>query len=194
MLSIYRSIQYIPPELSICATYHDEQADIWALGISLYRMLVGKYPFHNQLADAAAVSHQDVFKKMFKYDFVIPKTLSPGTYIIKNHSNVLYINILHPCTDARDLIQRMLAPEKTRASFDLVMFHPWLKSYIFWPDQSIKVSENTKIFSKKPKNKSKTKEAKKVMRAFRKAILFIIKGPHPPPASYYDLVNKRHRQ
>jgi hypothetical protein len=87
----------------------------------------------------------------------------------------------------------MLAPENTRASFDLVMFHPWLKPYIFWPEPPM--PEKREILPQRPKIKRKAKRrAHKVMRVFRKAILFIIKGPYPPPASYYDLVNKRHRQ
>lgn len=30
-------------------------------------------------------------------------------------------------TDVKDLLRRMLAPIGTRASLDLVLFHPWLK-------------------------------------------------------------------
>ncbi|ORY97711.1 kinase-like domain-containing protein [Syncephalastrum racemosum] len=95
--------QYIPPELMTTGTYNSNGlADVWVLGISLYRMLVGKFPF-------IASSDRKLFKKMLHADFSIPHSLSE---------------------DAQDLLRRMLAPESSRASLDLVMFHPWLKSYM----------------------------------------------------------------
>lgn len=101
---------------------------------------------------------------------------------------------MHQCADARDLLQRMLAPENTRASFDLVMFHPWLKPYNFWAEQSMP-SEKGEAVPKKRKKRSRTKRrTKKALRLLRKVITFIIKGPYPPPDSYYDLVDKRYRQ
>ncbi|KAI9264399.1 kinase-like domain-containing protein [Phascolomyces articulosus] len=93
--------QYIPPELSTHGTYNHDLADVWVLGISLYRMLVGKYPF-------IASTDRKLFKKMLSADFSIPSHLSE---------------------DAKDLLRRMLAPDTTRASLDLVLFHPWLKPY-----------------------------------------------------------------
>ncbi|KAI9479549.1 kinase-like domain-containing protein [Zychaea mexicana] len=93
--------QYIPPELSTHGTYNHGLADVWVLGVSLYRMLVGKYPF-------VASTDRKLFKKMQSADFGIPSSLSE---------------------DAKDLLRRMLAPDTTRASLDLVLFHPWLRSY-----------------------------------------------------------------
>ncbi|GAN10853.1 conserved hypothetical protein [Mucor ambiguus] len=93
--------QYVPPELSINIDYQSELADIWVLGIFLYRMLVGKYPF-------SAANDQQLFKKMLHSDFSIPNELSD---------------------DAKDIIKRMLAPDSSRASLDLIIYHPWIKSY-----------------------------------------------------------------
>ncbi|CAO3650220.1 unnamed protein product [Mucor fragilis] len=93
--------QYVPPELSVNVDYQSELADIWVLGIFLYRMLVGKYPF-------SAANDQQLFKKMLHSDFSIPNELSD---------------------DAKDIIKRMLAPDSSRASLDLIIYHPWIKSY-----------------------------------------------------------------
>ncbi|ORX51342.1 kinase-like protein [Hesseltinella vesiculosa] len=92
--------QYIPPELAFRRSSYGDVADVWVLGISLYRMLVGKYPFD-------ASNDRRLFKKMHHGDFTLPGFLSD---------------------DAKDLLRRMLAPDRTRASIDLVAFHPWLKT------------------------------------------------------------------
>lgn len=63
--------QYVPPELSTQAEYASEMADVWVLGIFLYRMLVGKYPF-------AAPNDRQLFTKMLHADFSIPENLSTG--------------------------------------------------------------------------------------------------------------------
>lgn len=73
MLFIFNSnSQYVPPELSINTEYNSDLADIWVLGIFLYRMLVGKYPFN-------ADNDQQLFKKMLHGNFSIPQELSEGT-------------------------------------------------------------------------------------------------------------------
>lgn len=67
--------QYVPPELSVNVDYQSELADIWVLGIFLYRMLVGKYPF-------SAANDQQLFKKMLHSDFSIPNELSDGKLLL----------------------------------------------------------------------------------------------------------------
>lgn len=66
--------QYVPPELSAATQvdhYQSEMADVWVLGIFLYRMLVGKYPF-------SATNDKQLFTKMLHADFSIPNDLSTG--------------------------------------------------------------------------------------------------------------------
>ncbi|KAI9247590.1 hypothetical protein EDC94DRAFT_528802 [Helicostylum pulchrum] len=67
--------QYVPPELSTDIEYHSELADIWVLGVFLYRMLIGKYPF-------AAPNDQQLFKKMLHGNFSIPNELSEGIVVL----------------------------------------------------------------------------------------------------------------
>ncbi|KAK4517961.1 uncharacterized protein ATC70_001310 [Mucor velutinosus] len=183
------SPQYIAPELSICPSFNCEQSSIWALGISLYRMLMGKYPFCS--ASGRDLTHRELFRKMFTSDFVLSKALS---------------------NDARDLIQRMLSPENARASFDLVMFHPWIQPYVYWSDSVVRdhqvQAEPAKAAAalsttapaassqstSKIKNKKHRKRIKKAARIIRKVIRIIFKGPYPPPASYHDLVDRHCRK
>lgn len=152
----YRTPQYIPPELSMCGTYNHEMADVWALGISLYRMLVGNYPF------STTGSHKELFKKMLHSDFRIPHSLSE---------------------DAKDLLRRMLAPESARASLDLILFHPWIRSNI-----NPHLSEEEKVPQQhRAVKEKKIKKKNRVMGAFKKAIRLVFFGPYPPPKrdAYY---------
>ncbi|KAI9299975.1 hypothetical protein BJ944DRAFT_244644 [Cunninghamella echinulata] len=173
--------QYIPPELSLHSTYHGDLVDVWVLGISLYRMLVGKYPF-------SAKNDRRLFNKMQQADFSIPQELTD---------------------DAKDLLRRMLSPDHTRASLDLVMFHPWLKPHtIIIPSPELKLtpqqqpiiihSREISSSSSQPqyqpqhrqtllplngKKKSKTKVLRKKL---KKMMILIIEGPYPPPKRPYQ--------
>ncbi|KAI9009370.1 hypothetical protein CLU79DRAFT_774833 [Phycomyces nitens] len=147
--------QYIPPEASLGATYRNGLADVWVLGISLYRMLVGKYPF-------TATTDRKLFKKMLQGDFGIPSHLS---------------------ADVKDLLRRMLAPDATRASLDLVVFHPWLKPYsVVVPTQPVESPAH--FAATKPTTPSKKKK-KKPKRLLRQMLLFVFQGPCPPPKQPY---------
>ncbi|KAI7904401.1 kinase-like domain-containing protein [Cokeromyces recurvatus] len=165
-LELKVSLQYLAPELSISSVYHYEKVEVWSLGISLYQMLVGRYPFIEE-----SLSHREVFNKMLICDYDLPKSLSK---------------------DARDLIQRMLSPEHTRASLDLIMFHPWLKSYIPWLNteeehktKKMNYNKSTKIKNSRLRAK---KKIKKTVHAVKKIITYIFKGPYPPPSSYHNIV------
>ncbi|KAF1798156.1 hypothetical protein FB192DRAFT_1397957 [Mucor lusitanicus] len=183
------SPQYIAPELSICPSFNYEQSSIWALGVSLYRMLVGKYPFYS--GSGRDLTHRELFRKMLTSDFVLSKALS---------------------SDVRDLIQRMLSPENARASFDLVMFHPWIQPYVCWSDSVVRdhqeqaeaakaaaallttASAASSHLTSKSKSKKHRKRIKKAARIIRKVIRIIFKGPYPPPASYHDLVDPNYKK
>ncbi|KAJ3608948.1 hypothetical protein NHX12_023476 [Muraenolepis orangiensis] len=63
---------YVSPEvLSGSAPYSGKMADMWSLGVMLYTMLVGRYPFHDP--DPAAL-----FSKIRRGQCCLPEGLSPG--------------------------------------------------------------------------------------------------------------------
>lgn len=63
---------YVSPEIlnTSGGPYSGKCADVWSLGVILYTMLVGRYPFHD-----AELSK--LFSKIRKGLFVIPDSLSP---------------------------------------------------------------------------------------------------------------------
>ncbi|CAO3631574.1 unnamed protein product [Cunninghamella echinulata] len=168
--------QYIPPEMYSRATYSRGLSDVWVLGVSLYKMLVGTYPF--KANDDIKLS-----KKMLSSDFSIPDHLSE---------------------DVKDLLRRMLAPEQTRASLDLVMFHPWLKPYhvnISTPSSlSSKSSSSSttssfkiKIQKFKSKKKKLSSSSSSLTSSFSSKwysmihwiLQWLCYGPYPPPSKVY---------
>ena len=90
---------YVPPE--ILAGNYNEKCDIWSSGVILYILLSGDPPF-NGPSDAV------IFSKIrqFKFDFPPEKW-----------------NNISP--EAKDLISKMLLPEKDRLSASQVLQHPW---------------------------------------------------------------------
>lgn len=70
---------YVSPEiLHSNETYSGRAADIWSLGVMLYTMLVGRYPFHD--SDPSAL-----FGKIRRGQFNIPQMLSvKAKCMIKN--------------------------------------------------------------------------------------------------------------
>lgn len=94
---------YVSPELlsSGRGLYSGRAADVWSLGVSLYTMLVGRYPFQDTKPAA-------LFAKIRQGAFSLPARLSPA---------------------AKCLISCMLrksAAERLKA-WELLM-HPWLTS------------------------------------------------------------------
>ncbi|KAH8548570.1 hypothetical protein BGW37DRAFT_523337 [Umbelopsis sp. PMI_123] len=101
------NVQYIAPEIISHRKYISNQVDVWVLGISLFKMLIGRYPF-------SAPNDKELFRKMLTADFTIPDEFSDNV---------------------KDLLRRLLAPDYTRASLDLIIFHPWLKPYQIIPKE-----------------------------------------------------------
>ncbi|XP_053663434.1 tribbles homolog 2 [Anopheles marshallii] len=91
---------YVSPEiLRVNTTYSGKAADMWSLGVILYTMLVGRYPFNDS-------EHASLFAKISRGQFTVPECLS---------------------SKARCMIRALLRrdPEERIASED-VLFHPWL--------------------------------------------------------------------
>ncbi|CAG9839190.1 unnamed protein product [Diabrotica balteata] len=91
---------YVSPEiLKAGAHYSGKAADMWSLGVILYTMLVGRYPFNDS-------EHASLFAKISRGHFVIPECLS---------------------SRARCLIRSLLRREPSeRITSADILYHPWL--------------------------------------------------------------------
>lgn len=93
---------YVGPEiLNSKQSYSGKAADVWSLGVILYTMLVGRYPFQD--TEPAAL-----FTKIRRGLFTIPESLSPKA------------KCLIRCLLRREPADRLTASE--------ILDHPWFKS------------------------------------------------------------------
>lgn len=92
---------YVSPEiLSTSGSYSGRAADCWSLGVMLYTMLVGRYPFH--YSDPAAL-----FSNIRRGAFTVPDSLS---------------------SKAKCLLRSLLRREPAeRLTADEVLDHPWFR-------------------------------------------------------------------
>ncbi|XP_057703028.1 tribbles homolog 3-like [Corythoichthys intestinalis] len=95
---------YVGPELlaSGKASYSGRAADVWSLGVSLYTMLIGRYPFQDTRPAA-------LFAKIRRGAFAVPNWLSAP-------AKCLISCMLRKRPDERLRVSELLA-------------HPWLSSY-----------------------------------------------------------------
>jgi calcium-dependent protein kinase len=93
---------YVAPE--ILQGDYTEKCDIWSAGVILYIFLSGDPPF-NGPSDSA------IYSKIATMKFSYPE---------KKWKNI--------SSEARDLINHMLAPEKERYTAKQVLEHPWFKN------------------------------------------------------------------
>lgn len=94
---------YVSPELlaSGGGSYSGRAADVWSLGVSLYTMLVGRYPFQDTRPAA-------LFTKIRQGAFSLPAGLSPAA------------RCLLGCMLRRSPAERLKASE--------LLMHPWFSS------------------------------------------------------------------
>ncbi|XP_066259138.1 tribbles homolog 2 [Euwallacea similis] len=93
---------YVSPEILKAGQYSGKAADMWSLGVILYTMLVGRYPFN----DAGTTVHASLFARISSCCYIIPECVSPK---------------------ARCLIRSLLRKEPSeRISSEDILYHPWL--------------------------------------------------------------------
>lgn len=90
---------FTAPECCLGLTYHGRASDTWALGITLYCMIVGQYPF---LGDTL----QETYDKIVNSPLLLPEGIN---------------------LQLRDLIERLLCKDpKHRITLHAVAEHPWV--------------------------------------------------------------------
>jgi serine/threonine protein kinase len=100
---------YLAPEVILRdKTANLANADVWACGVVLYIMLVGKYPF------VGGTDYIQVCKNIVTLNFDIPHTLTPS---------------------AKDLLQKMFEKDHNkRQSIEELKNHPWVIGLDYSPD------------------------------------------------------------
>uniref|UniRef100_A0A8C2T074 Tribbles pseudokinase 1 n=5 Tax=Aves TaxID=8782 RepID=A0A8C2T074_COTJA len=95
---------YVSPEiLNTTGTYSGKSADVWSLGVMLYTLLVGRYPFHDS-------DPSTLFSKIRRGQFCIPDHVSPK-------ARCLIRSLLR-----REPSERLTAPE--------ILLHPWFEAVL----------------------------------------------------------------
>lgn len=107
---------YVAPEvLRSGRAYSGKSADIWSLGVLMYTMLVGRYPFND-------VEHASLFAKISRGQFAVPEGLSPR---------------------AKCLVKALLRKEPgERPQAQDVVRHPWITKPLNFPQNSSNARAN----------------------------------------------------
>jgi serine/threonine protein kinase len=105
------SLPYTAPEVLNNTMTESCAADVWALGVALYKMVTGMYPFERpEDVKEARSAVQAVLGRIARVEYSIPEHLSP---------------------DLRDLLERMLVRDPVvRMKLDQILDHPWMKNNI----------------------------------------------------------------
>jgi len=93
------TLDYLPPEM-VEGKQHDQNVDLWSLGVLCYEFLVGNPPFETN-------SHEETYTRISQVKYSFPSHIS---------------------FPARDLISKLLRRDPLeRLSLDNVLAHPWIK-------------------------------------------------------------------
>jgi serine/threonine-protein kinase SRK2 len=114
------SLPYTAPEILSNSMKKGTSADVWALGVALFKIVTGLYPFErSEDAKDARGAVQSVLGRIARVDYSIPENLSPPL---------------------RDLLSRMLVrTPDDRIGMEDILGHPWVVSTM--PDELKTVNE-----------------------------------------------------
>jgi serine/threonine protein kinase len=115
---------YMAPEIVRRLEYEGKPVDIWSMGILLYALLCGCFPFR-------AKSYPDLYRRIARGTFAIPEEFSPAV---------------------KDLLRQLLTVDITqRINAQATMRHPWLASQLAASPDIPKLRRETAILiSDKP--------------------------------------------
>mmetsp|Transcript_2143 Transcript_2143/g.8427 ORF Transcript_2143/g.8427 Transcript_2143/m.8427 type:complete len:629 (+) Transcript_2143:790-2676(+) len=102
------TIQYLPPEIVRRQWYQPKKADIWSLGVVVYVMFSGRFPFGNAMGKNVEMLFQRIVRK--EPDF------RGGAWV-------------HVSESCKDLVRWMLNKNpRLRPTAEEALKHPWLRS------------------------------------------------------------------
>jgi serine/threonine protein kinase len=115
---------YMAPEIVRRTEYEGKPVDIWGLGILLYALLCGCFPFR-------AKTYPDLYRRIARGSFTIPDELS---------------------SPVRDLLRQLLTVDAyTRVTSTAILRHPWLHSqHSTAPDMNRLLTETAILISHHP--------------------------------------------
>ena len=94
---------YMAPEIVKRTQYKGKPTDIWSLGVVLYAMLCGSFPF-------SAKSYPDLYKKIIRGFYRTPDSFSPGV---------------------KDLLSCLLVTDPNRRyTVQQALEHPWVRAHV----------------------------------------------------------------
>ncbi|KAF2634948.1 hypothetical protein P280DRAFT_502182 [Massarina eburnea CBS 473.64] len=97
---------YLAPEvLEKTGKGHDEKVDLWAIGIMMYTLAVGRAPFH-------AAKREDIYRKLKAREYTWPDLSKVSNEITD---------------DLRDIVSLLLVHEDERPTPDQIVAHPFFR-------------------------------------------------------------------
>lgn len=115
---------YMAPEIVRRSEYEGKPVDIWSMGILLYALLCGCFPFR-------AKAYPDLYRRIARGTFPIPEELS---------------------APVKDLLRQLLTVDaEARITAPMILRHPWLQSQLInAPNMDKMRLETTILISDKP--------------------------------------------
>ncbi|GMM50608.1 polo kinase [Starmerella bacillaris] len=130
---------YISPEIIMRPHAHGFASDLWALGIILYAMLVGRPPFQHSDVDK-------IYDSIKKHDSKFPEPPLPS--LAGAHANV--------SKSARDLIVKLLDPNpNARPSIEYCLRHKWVQKGSFLSSISSQARFKAELLYEPPETSAK---------------------------------------